>query len=216
MKWLYKLEWKYGKYAIPNLMLIIVIGMFSVFGADLLFPQAQLSSYLYFNRDLIFQGQVWRILSFMILPPSSSLLFFVFVLYFYYMIGTTLERAWGSFKFNVYYFCGVLGTIVAGLISGYAENSYLNLSLFLAFAALFPQTEVRLFFLIPIKIKYLAYVDAAFLLITLIIGSWSTKASVLASLVNLFIFFGNDFTQFIKLKTSTWSARRKFKNSMRR
>ncbi len=88
--------------------------------------------------------------------------FIAFSLYFYYLIGTALEREWGSFWFDVYYFCGAIGTVIAGFITGSATNYYLNMSLFFAFAALYPNFQVLLFFFIPIKIKWLAYVDAAF------------------------------------------------------
>lgn len=216
MKWLNKLEWKYGRFAIPNLMLAIVIGMFTMYVAELMFPQIDLSSYFAFDRNLLFQGQIWRLISFVVLPLRSHLLFILLSLYFYYMIGSALERTWGSFKFNIYYLCGMIGTILGGMITGHAENSYLNLSLFFAFAALFPETEIRLFFLIPIKIKYLAMLDGVFFLYILIIGSGSDRAAILASLINFFLFFGKDFFNSIKLKTSTYKARRNFKNSMRR
>lgn len=216
MKGLYRLEWKYGKYAIPNLMLIVVIGMFTVYVAELMFPQVGLSAFLSFDRDMVFSGQVWRLISFTVLPPASSIWFILLSLYFYYMIGSALERAWGSFKFNVYYFCGILGTILAGLITGYTGNQFLNLSLFFAFAALYPETQILLFFVLPIKIKYLAYVDAAYFLYLFIMGGWSTKAAILAALINFFLFFGKDFFGTVKTKASTWRSRQNFKKSMRK
>lgn len=216
MKWLYKLEWKYGRFAIPNLMLAIVLGMLTVFLGDLFFPQLGLSSYLYFDRELLLTGQVWRLLSFIVLPPPSTPLFILLALYFYYTIGQTLEHAWGSFKFNVYYLCGILGAILAGMVTGFAENAYLNLSLFLAFAALYPENQIRLFFILPIKIKYLAYLNGAFLLIAFIFGGWSTRAAIIMSLVNFFLFFGGDFISFVKMKTSTMRTRWNFKRSMKK
>ena len=132
---------RFGRYAIRNLMTIIVGGMGIVFLVDwVMGPRLgiTLSSYLYFDRALILQGEVWRVLTFVFLPPDSSLLFILFALYFYWMIGNSLENEWGSFRFMVYYLCGVLGTILSGFLTGYAVNDYLNLSLFLAFALLYP------------------------------------------------------------------------------
>ena len=192
MNWLDKLERKFGRFAIPGLMRIIVIGMTLVFCCNLLFPQVNLLSYLYFSPALIAQGQVWRVFTFLFLPPQTSLVFILFSLYFYYFIGTSLENQWGSFRFNVYYLVGIIGTIIAGFIAGGATNSYLNLSLFFAFAAIFPDMQVLLFFLIPIKVKWLALVDAVLFAFQLLFGTWSTRAVIIASLINFLLFFGPD------------------------
>ncbi len=203
MKWLNKLERKYGKYAIPNLMTVIIFGMGLVFLLDT-FTAANpnnvytLSSLLAFDRAAIAQGQIWRIITFLFIPPESSPLWIIFSLYFYWLIGRALESQWGSFRFNVYYFIGAIGTIIAGLIMGVTENTYLNLSLFLAFAVLFPDFEVLLFFFIPIKMKWLAYLDGALLLISLIITSLPYKIAILMSLLNFSVFFGKDLIQRIK------------------
>ena len=215
MKLINKLERKIGKFAIPNLMLAIVMGMFIVYIITLTFPQIGLWNYLYFDRKLVFSGEVWRLISFIILPPQSSIIFIILSLYFYYMIGSALENEWGSFKFNVYYLFGIIGTIIAGLITGFAQNSFLNLSLFLAFAVLYPNYEILLFFFIPIKVKYLAYLDAIYFIIILIIGSWDSKAAVLASLINFFLFFGGDFIRYIKEEKSYLKTRRNFKKVMK-
>lgn len=204
MQFLNKLERKYGKYAIPNLMTIIVFGMGLVFLLDS-FTSANpdyaygLSSLLYFDRDAVLHGQVWRILTFLFLPPESSPLFILFSLYLYWLIGNALERQWGSFKFNIYYLCGVLGTIISGLITGYATNTFLNLSLYLAFAILFPDFEFLLLFFIPVKLKYLAIFEGIFILIFLIFGNWTTRFCILISLINVILFFGKDLYKSIQV-----------------
>ncbi len=174
MNWLDKLERKYGRLGIPNLMLYIVTTMLFVAIFDIVLG-IPLSGYFALNRALVMRGQVWRLLTFIFIPPSSSVLTLVLGLYFYYFIGRTLEKVWGTFRFNVYYLFGVLGCMIAGLITGYGSNDYLNLSLFLAFAYLFPNHEVLLFFFIPIKMKYLAYLDWALFAISLIFGSWASR-----------------------------------------
>lgn len=216
MQWLNKLERKLGKIAIPNLMLLVVILMFVVFMVDMMFPASGLYYLLTFNRDAILEGQVWRLLSFALIPPASRSIWILISLYFYYFVGSSLEASWGSFKFNIYYFCGLLATIASGFITGYAENSFLNLSLFFAFAMLYPNLEVRLFFILPVKIKWLAWLDGALFLFQFIFGSWSTRATIIVSLLNFFLFFGKNFIDSIKQAVIVAKNRRRFKNQWRR
>src|SRR5690554_5027037 len=130
MNWINKLERKFGRYAIPNLMYYIIGGTAAVYILQtiLRFP---LIYHLAFIPELIMRGQVWRVITFIFIPPASSMIFIFFVLYFYYMIGSTLENEWGSFKFNLYYLFGMIGTIIAAFITGFGTSVYLNLSLFL-------------------------------------------------------------------------------------
>ena len=193
-----KLERKFGKFAISNLMLYIVLGMGVIYAAELILSAnpnntINLYSMLIFSKYHIMQGEVWRILSFVLLPVNSSfILLSIFVLYFYWWMGEALERRWGSFKFNIFYFTGIIGCIIAGFIIGFATNTYLNLSLFLAFAILFPDEEILLFFVLPIKVKWVGLVDAVVIGADFVRGSTSTRIFILLSLANLFLFFGKD------------------------
>ncbi len=204
MQWLNRLERKFGNYAVPNLMTILVFGMALVFLLDT-FTAANpdyeyyLSDLLYFDRDLIMQGQVWRVITFLFLPDGSSPLWIVFTLYFDWLIGKSLENQWGSFRFNIFYFIGALGSIIGGMITGFATNSYLNASLFLAFATLFPDFEVLLFFFIPVKVKFLGMLSGAVLLVSLILLPVPYKIAILISMLNFILFFGKEFYQKIKL-----------------
>lgn len=201
-KLLDRLERKLGRFAIPNLMTVIIFGMVLVYLIDTFTNPDytfNLSSLLYFDRAAIFSGQVWRVLTFVFMPPNENLLFVVIELYFYYLIGSALERQWGSFRFNVYYLTGVIGTIIGGFITGFATNEYLNLSLFLAFAMLFPNFQVLLFFFIPIKIKYLAWIDAIFMFVQLIFSPWSARVMLIVAFANFLLFFGKDLLYHIKL-----------------
>lgn len=144
-------------------MMIIVFGMAAVYLFDLLFypvNHISLSSLLAFDRSAILRGQIWRIVTFVFIPPNSSPFFIFLSLYFYWLIGSSLENQWGAFRFNVFYLCGVIGTMLFGFITGYATNYYLNLSLFFAFALIFPDFQLMLFFILPVKVKYLALLDA--------------------------------------------------------
>ena len=212
--WLNKLERKVGKFSIPNLMNLILVGMAVVFLSDI-FLSVQygttLSSYLYFSRSAIFHGEVWRILSFLCIPINSSLIWILFSMYFYWLIGSGLEREWGSFRFNVFYLCGAIGTIISGLITGYVGNTYLNFSLFLAFALLYPDFQVMLFFILPVKMKWLAWLDVAFLALEFLRSSWSGKLAILFALANILLFFGKDFWQFIQNQIRRYQYRKKMK-----
>jgi ribosomal protein L37AE/L43A len=174
-----KLERKFGKYAIHDLMkyvtILYILGFFVYIigqarGVDFY------SAYLSFNVDAILSGQIWRIVTWLIQPLDSSLLFMVIAVYLYYMIGTNLERVWGSFRFNLFYISGVIFNIIAAVliyiifyvISGGALHAnypitleYINLSMFFAFAAIYSDVELLLFFVLPIKVKYIAWAYAA-------------------------------------------------------
>ena len=139
---------KFGKYVISNLMMYIVAFMAMVYALVMLMP-VNLTAYLVFNKAAILRGQLWRLVTFLFLPSDSSIVWILFSLCFYWMIGSALENQWGSFRFNMYYLFGMLGTIISGMITGYATNSYLNLSLFLGLALLYPDFQVNLFFFLP-------------------------------------------------------------------
>ncbi|MBO4406422.1 MAG: hypothetical protein J5849_01870 [Clostridia bacterium] len=215
MRLLERLEYKLGRRAPQHLMLYIVIGMAIVFLSDFfLYPQigVTLSELFLFDRARIFAGEVWRILTFVFLPPDTSLIFIFFALYFYWMIGTGLESAWGAFRFDVYYLVGVLGTIVMGLVVGGATNVYLNLSLFFAFAVLYPDFEVRLFFFLPVKVKWLAILDAVLFVVRFVFADWAGRVSMLVAIANFFLFFWRDFVDLFR----NFRRKRQFKRDFRR
>ena len=146
---------------------------------------------LYFNRALIFRGEIWRLFTFAFLPPSGSIVWIIFSLYFYYMLGTSLEHSFGSARFNIYYGLGILGNILSGLILGYATNEYLNMSLLLAYAVMFPNQEFLLFFFLPVKVKWLGMFWGAYLIYQLLSVSWPGKLALLLSMLPFILFFGN-------------------------
>lgn len=192
-RWLYKLENKFGHICIPNLMFAIVVGQGLVYVTDMFVPAIGLVNKLALYWPYVLQGQVWRLLTFIFVPQVTSPLWLALTLYFEYIIGKMLESAWGAFRFNVYYFCGVIGAILASAISGTGTAMYLNTSLFWALAMLYPDMQVLLFFVIPIKIKYLAYFSAAMVLLNLLLGAWYMRAAILLSFLNFLLFFGGDF-----------------------
>lgn len=211
-KLLDKLSYKYGRFCIPNLMLYVVITMGAAFIINLLVPNINFNYYLIFSRDLIMAGEWWRIFSWIFLPPSTNLIFIIFSLYFYYFIGLGLEHQWGSFKFNIYYLVGIIGTIIGGLIVGTATNTFLNYSLFFAFAVLYPNMEIRLFFFIPIKMKWLGLANMVLFIISLIFGSMGDRVAILVSLLNFFLFLRSDFVKSTKNQVYYFKHRQNYKN----
>jgi hypothetical protein len=197
-KFLSRMDYKFGRYAIRNLMTVIVFGMAAVLIFSLFYPGVNIGSRLLFSRDALAQGELWRIISFIFVPPGSLSLFSVVTLYFFWHLGIALQSEWGAFKFNVFYFTGIIGTLLGGVIMGSASNLFLNLSLFLALAILYPNHEFHIFFLLPVKAKYLAYILAAFLVISLFNVSFPEKVSLIVSMLNIILFFGGDFTNTIK------------------
>jgi len=200
------------RFSIPNLMTYIIGGQALLF----VLGYAGLPVYSLFSLDRagLFRGEIWRLVTFVFLPETGNLVNLVFSLYLYWLIGNALESRWGSNRFTAYYLFGMAGAILAALLTGFGVNTYLNLSLFLAFAALFPDFELMLFFIIPIKIKFLALLDAALLLFSLFTQPWYAKAAILLSLMNLFFFLGGDLINTLRAESRYWKTRRNFRKTM--
>ena len=206
MNWLDKLERRFRNFGIKGLMTYI-IGLNAVVFFLYLIEPSFLNT-LVLIPGLVLQGEVWRLITYLFIPPTFSPLWLIFVLYFYYMIGTNLEHEWGTFKFNVYYLIGMLGTTAAVFITGGAATSfYLNLSLFLAFAYIFPNYQILLFFFFPVKIKYLAYLDAAFIIFSIFTQPLYGKVAAIISILNFLVFFGKDI--YIGLRTGRQAYHRR-------
>ena len=190
MKWLDRLERKMGNFYIPNLMKYLTLAMLGVFILEYL-PLPQSAWYLlYFDRALILRGEIWRVFTFIFLPPTGSLIFILLSLYFYYFLGTSLENHWGGARFNIYYGLGILGNIVAGFLTGAATNSYLNTSLLLAFAVLYPDMEFMLFFFLPVKVRWIGWAWGLYLIYQLIVVAWPYKVALVFSFLPFILFFG--------------------------
>lgn len=212
MNWLDKLERKLGRFAIPNLTVYLLIGYVIGFGVMYLMPE--MVGYLTLEPALILRGQVWRLISWVLIPPTTNLISLVFLVLLYYSLGTALERTWGSFRYNVYIFSGLLFTVLAvfGLyafyyfrygvevplsVIGLIGTNYITMSIFLAFAAIYPNMEVMLYFILPIKMKWMALVYVVLAGYDFINGGIGIRVAIGASLLNFVIFF-----------LSTWNFKR--------
>ena len=195
MNWLNKLERKLGRYAIPNLILYL-IGAYSI-GFVLNMVAPSILNYLNFQPYYILHGQIWRLVTWIFMPTDSNILFLIIMMMLYYQLGMALERTWGTFRFNVYIIGGILVTelgsfLVYGLIYGIfgramalsasaimgqmISTSYINMSIFLAFATLYPDMQVMLYFIIPIKMKWMA----AVYVVMMVFNVWDIFQSVRA------------------------------------
>jgi len=210
MDLLTRLERRFGRYAIRGLMSYIVYGNALVYLIGYFDQRGVLEGLLRLEPAAVLKGEIWRLASFVMIPPSASPLFIFFVLYFYYLIGTNLEREWGSARFNLYYLAGMAGTVLGAFITGEGTTAfYLNLSLFLAFARLFPEFEFLLFFVLPVKAKYLAWLDWGFLGFSLLVEGWPARAAILASLLNFLLFFGGDLPAYLRRRRQVHRNRRR-------
>lgn len=208
MNWLNKLERKIGRFALPNLMLYMVSAYIIGFVLQLVNPG--LLSYLTLSPYHIMHGQVWRLITWILMPTESNVFFLLIMALFYYQLGTTLERTWGTFRFNVYIIGGMLFTVVGAFVlygiyaavlgAGASEQlslllsygfstNYINMSIFLAFATMYPNMEVLLMFILPIKMKWMAYVYVGITIYELIVTGWAGRVAILMSLMNFLIFF---------------------------
>lgn len=192
MSFLDKLERKLGRYAVPNVTFAIVIGQAFLF----LFSY---SGWLDITRamlepELVLRGEWWRLLTFLFIPPSWSPIFIFFALYLFYLMGTALENHWGAFRYNVFLLVGYVLMVCVSFLTPFhtATNVFIGGSVFLAFAYLFPEFQLYIFFILPVKIKWLAlltWIGYGWVLIT---GTWQARFSVLASVGNVLLFFGTD------------------------
>lgn len=236
-------EKKFGKYAIRNISLVLI--MCYVVGYVIELINANFLMYLTLNPYAILHGQIWRLVTWIIIPPSSldpyNIIFIGIMLLFYYNIGTSLERTWGTYRYNVYLLSGMLFTVLgsfvwmaiqyvaaggfidadyASVLFSYASlffsTYYINMSIFLAFAATFPDVQVLLMFLVPVKVKWLGVLYGLVLVYDfLFAGSLVTKIAIVSSLLNFAIFFFTSRSH-IHMSPRQMKRRAEFRQDIRR
>jgi hypothetical protein len=198
MTFLDKLERKFGSWAIPNIAAYLVGGQVVIWFLSLNFLEFDGSNSMLermlFDSSKVLEGDVLRIFAFPLIPPLSGGIFLFFVWYIFYMMAGALESQWGAFRLNVYLLLGAILGMVAGLLlPGLAIDNFIwGQTIFLAFAYLFPDFELRLFFILPVKVRWLGWIAWAMLGLMFVQSSWQVKIFVFASVANFFIFFGKD------------------------
>ena len=221
-------ERKFSKYAIPNLSLYLIICY--AFGYLIQIVNSGFLSYLTLDPVMILHGQVWRLVTWILVPPYTNNLFFTLItLYFYYSIGSTLEHVWGTYRYNCYLFSGMLFTILgsfllygvyaalgAGNVSFGALFStyYVNMSIFLAFAATFPEMQVLLMFIIPVKVKYLGIIYGVYLVLQCLMGGIILWVVIGSSLLNFIVFFLTT-RNLVRMSPKQIKRRQQFKSEVR-
>lgn len=207
-------ERKFGKYAVRDLSLKLIL--LYLIGYAIYYINPDLLYYMSLNPYAIVHGQIWRLVSWLLFPPQNNNLFFVAVmLFFYYSIGTSLERVWGTWRYNVFIFRGILLTILSaflwmafsyltgggGLIAQVGAESYfgyyslsfstyfINMGIFFAYALTFPEAVVLLFFIIPVKVKWLGLLDVVYLLLEFVQGTSAARFAIAATFLNIGILY---------------------------
>ena len=192
-----RLDRRFGRFAIENLPMFVVGGMGIVF--LLAYTKPELISLLTLSPRAIAQGQVWRLVTYLFIPPDMTIWWILFTLYWVWMVGSNLEAEWGAFKLNVYYLFGMAGTTAAAFLVGRAEgNFYLNVSLLFALATLFPDYEIRWFGLIAIPMKWFGWLGLAYLVYEAATADWVARAAIIASVSNYLLFFWADLLRLIR------------------
>lgn len=200
-KWLNKMERKYGRYAINGLTNYLLICYVVGYAVSIISPT--MLEFLTLEPGYILTGQIWRLLSWIIIPPMTGigkLIFIIFMLMLYYHLGNMLEKMWGSFLYNLYMISGLLFTIIGAFVVYFVYGGvvgigwvfstyYINLSIFLAYACMVPELQLYLWGLLPVKMKWLAILDAVYLVYDLVTGSLAIKICIIASMLNFFLFF---------------------------
>jgi hypothetical protein len=193
------LERKFRRYAITNITIYLIAG-------QVIFFVLHLAGRFSLERvvlipEMVLDGEWWRLITFLFIPPLTNPIFAFFAWYMFYLMGGALEGHWGAFRYNVFLLTGYIVTVAVSFLFPFyaATNIFIGGSVFLAFAALFPDFQIYIFFILPVKMKWLAVITWIGYVYQFIIGSWPTRLLVLASVSNFLLFFGKDI--FWRLKS---------------
>jgi hypothetical protein len=204
MSWIDRLEAKYGRYAVPNLTVFLIVGQVLAYLANSA-PGAAgrgpLLGSILFEPDKVLAGEWWRLVTFLFTPPSTNPLFAFFFWYLFYLMGTTLEANWGALRYNLYLLLGYAASVVMAFVAWFAagvpgesaSNAFLYGTVFLAFARLYPDFVMYIFFILPVKIRWLAILTWIMYGATILFArDWMAPAMVVAATFNYLVFFGRD------------------------
>jgi hypothetical protein len=199
MKLLDRMQRRLGRYAVPHvtegLIACQVLAYFLVMGQPAFYIKIALFP------SLALAGEWWRLITFVCMPPMSNALFAFFFWYMFYLMGTALEATWGTFRYNIYLLMGYLATVAVSFLQPLepASIAFLQGSVFLAFAYLFPNFEILLFFILPVKVKWLGLIQWISYGYLLIFGDWMTRLMTLASIFNFILFFWHEI--YLRMKS---------------
>ena len=191
MKLLDRLERRFGRFAVPHVTVSLIFCQVLVYVIQ---SQPGMVADIGLVPRRVLEGQAWRLVSFLFQPPVTHPIFAFFFWYLFYLMGTALERTWGTFRYDVYLLIGYLATVAAAFVQldSAASVGFLQGSVFLAFAWLYPDFQLMLFFLLPVKVKWLALLTWIGYLYAMVFGPWPVPLLVGASVCNFLLFFGRD------------------------
>lgn len=190
-----KLERRFGRFAVPHVTLLLVLGQAGFFLLLLAQPeQSGLYERMTMEAGKVMAGEYWRLGSFVLIPPTLNPLFAFFAWYLFYLMGAALEGQWGAFRYNVFLLVGYAATVAVSFVTPTvpATSTFIGGSVFLAFAHLYPDFVIYVFFILPVKIKWLALITWIGYALAVLFEPWSIRLTVLASACNFFLFFGRD------------------------
>lgn len=214
MTFLDKLERRIGFIAVPGLIRIVVAFTALVYG--LMFLAPEFISVLELEPARVIRGEVWRLFSYVFIPRSLHPLWLLLALWFLWFIGEGLERAWGAFRLTLYFLVGMLGTTIAAFAFGAQfSNQMLATSLFFAFARFYPDEVIYVFFILPLKIKWIAWIMAAFLMIGFVLNTNSYRIAMIAAFANYLLFFGPEYIREARNRREISTRRRRFESEAR-
>ena len=202
---------KHRDKGIPNLMLYISLGTALIYLMTLVTQNYTLYTMLLFDRTAILQGQIWRLISYPLTYYIDNPVLMLISLFCYYSLGRAMENVWGTFRFNLFYLSGIVMMDVYCMIFGCMANvTYLNLSLFLSYATMYPDSRFLLMFIIPVKAWIFALVDLVIVVIDLLVSPFPYNLFSVISIANYFLFFGKDVVNVIPMSWRA-NARRLFR-----
>jgi hypothetical protein len=215
MNWINQLERKFGHLAIPHLVRGVVVLNFLLWLPAELSPMVR--DFLVLDRARVLDGEVWRLITFIFMPPDVNPIFVIFAFFFMWMIADGLESAWGAFRLNLFYLIGIIGTAAAGMLfsGGAVGNVFLNASLLFAFATIYPDYEILFMLFIPLKMKWVGLITAVGFLYAALVGGWGQRATILVAFLNYLIFFYPTLVDTVQLNRQTNRARARFHGSIR-
>ena len=212
MKFLDSLEKRFGHLAVPNVVLVLIGAQLFIY-AMILIGRIEFTSLLLAPKAVL-AGEWWRLVSFLIAPPHVPAtlfqgLFLAFFWYIFWMMSSALESAWGVFRFNVFLLAGIVLSIIGAFLGQFISPStfivispyFLYLSVFFAFATLHPNIEFLIFFILPMKVKWLAWFVAVITALSFLgAPSMGHRVAILAPLLNYFLFFKDALAQSMQAK----------------
>lgn len=214
MAWLDKLERRIGFIGIPGLARILVGFAALVFLLTLALPG--FTSVLVLDPEKIRHGEVWRLITYIFIPQSLSPIWVIFALWFLWWVGEGTERAMGPFQFTLYFVVGMIGTTIAAFFFGANfSNGMLISSIFFAFARFYPEEMIYVLFILPVRIKWLAWIYGALLILGFFTGSNSYRAALIAAFANYLIFFGPDIIHQARHRRGVSERRQRFEKDVR-